>query len=128
MLRNQCEGSNPSKFIALSDSPTRILNIIKAWTFKDLDGDVIAVINSSKLIKMGVLFNRTTTLAGHLGLSLRRKANPNGLSYANENYWVAYRWIPAECIERYLTISALRTACEERGFGTYVGVRVLSDS
>jgi len=116
MLRNQCEGSDPSDLIAMSDSPARIFNIIKTWPFTDFGGEVIAVINSSKLIRMGVLFNRTTTLASHLGLS-PRKTDPKRLSYANENYWVAYRWIPAECIERYLTISDLRKICEERGIG-----------
>ncbi|OJD10299.1 hypothetical protein ACJ73_09846 [Blastomyces percursus] len=31
VLRNHCEGTQPSNLIALSDSPSRILNILRGW-------------------------------------------------------------------------------------------------
>lgn len=115
MLRNHCEGNQPSELIALSDSPWRIFNIIKLWDIKDETEKNVAVISVSKLLAMGVLFNRTTTLAESLGIALKRKNRPDGLQYANQNYWVAYRWIPAECIEFYTSISDLRTICKHHG-------------
>jgi len=99
VLENHCEGCNPSDLIALADSPSRILKIIATWDFDDRGGDRIAVINVPKL-----LFNRTSTLAKSLGMKLWTPVQPTGLQFANENYWVAYRWIPAECIERYISI------------------------
>lgn len=117
-LRNQCKGKQPSDLIALSDSPLRILKIIKGWGFKDREGNMIAVINVSKLLGMGVLFNRTTTLAKSLDMALRTAGRPTGLQYANYNYWIAYRWIPAECIEFYISESVLQTACNIHGIGT----------
>jgi hypothetical protein len=116
-LRNQCEGSQPSDLIALSDSPSRVLKIIRRWDYRDRAGDMIAVINVSKLLAMGVLFNRTTTLAKSLGMKLWAECKPTGLQFANPNYWVAYRWIPAECIELYISEPFLREACDSRGIG-----------
>ncbi|KAL6237466.1 hypothetical protein BDW75DRAFT_228657 [Aspergillus navahoensis] len=101
-LTNQCEGNQPSDLIALSDSPSRVLRIIRAWDYSDKEGDMIAVINVSKLLAMQVLFDRTTTLAEKLGMRLWDRQWRTGLQYANFNYWVAYRWIPAECIECYI--------------------------
>ncbi|KAI9933663.1 hypothetical protein MW887_008136 [Aspergillus wentii] len=114
-LRNQCKGGNPSDLIALSDSPSRIFNLIKGWSLSAKEGDKIAVISVSKLLAMGVLINRTTTLAESLNMPLRRGNQPDGLEYANLNYWVAHRWIPAECIESYISISLLQKACASRG-------------
>ncbi|ODM19087.1 hypothetical protein SI65_05704 [Aspergillus cristatus] len=116
-LRNHCEGCNPSDLIALSDSPSRILKFITNWDFRDRGGDRIAVINVQKLLAMGVLFNRTSTLAKSLGMELWTPIQPTGLQYANENYWIAYRWIPAECIERYISISSLEMACKNNTIG-----------
>lgn len=119
-LRNQCEGGNqPSDLIALSDSPSRILRLLKGWGFLDREGDMIAVISVSKLLAMGVLFNRTTALANSLGMDLRKGHRPPGLQYANSNYWVSYRWIPAECIECYISENFLQKACDSHGIGTW---------
>ncbi|PYI19099.1 hypothetical protein BO99DRAFT_146368 [Aspergillus violaceofuscus CBS 115571] len=114
-LTNQCEGNLPSDLIALSDSPSRVLNILKRWGHSDREGEMIAVINVSKLLAMQVLFNRTTTLAEKLGMNLWNRHRATGLQYANPNYWVAYRWIPAECIECYVSEIVLRKACDSRG-------------
>ncbi|GKZ61329.1 hypothetical protein AnigIFM49718_008039 [Aspergillus niger] len=116
-LTNQCEGNMPSDLIALSDSPSRVLNIIRAWDYSDRGGDMIAVVNVSKLLAMQVLFNRTTTLAEKLGMKLWSGHRPTGLQYANPNYWFAYRWIPAECIECYVSEIFLRKACQSHGIG-----------
>jgi len=122
-FRDHCENTvKPSSLIAMSDSPIRILNITRTWDFKHMEGDIIAVINTTKLLGTGVLFNRTTTLAKHFGVQLRTATNPGGLHYANPNYWVAYRWIPAECIERYVSISTLRGLCEKKGIGKHAGI------
>ncbi|KAE8390739.1 hypothetical protein BDV23DRAFT_172180 [Aspergillus alliaceus] len=48
---------------------------------------IIAVISVSKLLRMAYW--------------------PAGLQYANSNYWVVYRWIPAEYIELYISESFL---------------------
>ncbi|OJD23731.1 hypothetical protein ACJ73_04917 [Blastomyces percursus] len=115
VLRNHCERIQPSNLIALSDSPSRILKIIQALRYPDMDRDMIAVINTSRLLAMGVLFNRTTTFAEKFGMELWKVDLPTGLQYANYNYWVAYRWIPAECIECYISGSCLREACDRLG-------------
>ncbi|KAL4904041.1 hypothetical protein BDW74DRAFT_185746 [Aspergillus multicolor] len=116
-LRNQCEGDQPSDLIALSDSLSRISKVIAGWDFNDRAGKMIAVINVSNLLAMGVLFNRTTTLAESLGMALRTRRLPTGFQYANSNYWVAYRWVPAECIEFYISEPFLRKAYDIRGIG-----------
>lgn len=87
VLTNQCEGTNPSDLIALTDSPRRILNIIKRWKYEGRDGINVAVISVSKLVRMGVLFNRTSTLAEHLKLPVwRRRYCESGLRYPVNNH------------------------------------------
>ncbi|KAK2740399.1 hypothetical protein FQN57_006139 [Myotisia sp. PD_48] len=120
-LRNHCDpGSNkrPSDLIALSDSPSRIFNFVPP---KDKSNYRIAVINVRKLLSARVLFNRTRTVARSLNLKPCIKdgrVQPNeGIEYISPNYWVAYRWIPAECIECSTTIGLLKQACKERGIG-----------
>jgi hypothetical protein len=78
---------------------------------------MIAVIDVSKLLAMRVLFCRTTTLAAKLGMGTWTPSRMNGLNWANPNYWVAYRWIPAECIEFCISMKSLRRACEEQNIG-----------
>lgn len=117
VLKNHCEGGRPSDLIAMSDSPTRILRFIKYWDFGDLKGDMIAVINVSKLIAMRVLFGRTTTLTDKLGMNAWAPSRTKGLSWVNSNYWVAYRWVPAECIEFCMSVESLRSACKEHSIG-----------
>ncbi|OJD16003.1 hypothetical protein AJ78_03795 [Emergomyces pasteurianus Ep9510] len=117
MLRKHCEGREPSDLIALSDSLPRIFNIISCWDFKDMAGDCIAVMDVSKLIAAGVLINRTTTLAMDLGVQLRSSSNPEGLPFANPNYWVAYRWVPAECIAFCTSTSNMRDVCKQNNIG-----------
>ena len=116
-LVNQCEGDQPSDLIAMSDSPARILRLIKSWDFNDLKGEMIAVINVKKLLAMKVLFNRTTTLAQRLGMKTWSPSQPRGISWANPNYWVAYRWVPAECIQSYISVASLREACIRHKIG-----------
>ncbi|KAJ5100493.1 hypothetical protein N7456_006545 [Penicillium angulare] len=117
ILKNHCEGTKPSDLIAMSDSPARILKFVKAWDFKDMEGNMIAVINVSKLLAMRVLFNRTTTLCKKLGIEPWSRTSENGLSWVNRNYWVAYRWVPAECIEFCISIDALQEACNKKLIG-----------
>lgn len=117
ILKNHCEGSKPSDLIAMSDSPARILSFIKKTWKGDMEGDIIAVINVSKLLAMRVLFNRTTTLCDKLGIEAWSPVRQNGLSWVNRSYWVAYRWVPAECIEFYISIAALKKACNQQVIG-----------
>ncbi|KAJ5640316.1 uncharacterized protein N7484_008178 [Penicillium longicatenatum] len=117
ILKNHCQGDQPSDLIAMSDSPARVLGFVEHWGFKDLEGDMIAVIGVSKLLAMRVLFTRTTTLCDKLGLEAWSPSRDNGLSWVNRNYWVAYRWVPAECIEFCISVAFLRSACKEHGIG-----------
>lgn len=112
-LKNHCEGGRPSDLIALSDSPVRILRLTKHWDSRDPKGDMIAVINVSKLLTMGVLFGRTTTLTDKLGMNAWSPSLTKGLRWVNPNYWVAYRWVPAECIEFCMSVEFLRSVCKE---------------
>ena len=121
ILKNHCEGNRPSDLIAMSDSPARILRLIKHWDFDDLKGDMIAVINVSKLLAMRVLFNRATTLAKKMDIETWAPSRTRGLSWVNPNYWVAYRWVPAECIEFCISVASLRSACKEHDIGKLSG-------
>jgi hypothetical protein len=117
VLKNHCEENRPSDLIAMSDSPARILRLIKHWDFNYPKEDMIAVVNVSKLLAMRVLFNRTITLAKKLDIETWAPSRPRGLSWVNPNYWVAYRWVPAECIEFCMSVASLRSACKKQKIG-----------
>lgn len=103
-LVSHCEAQRTlSDFISMFDSPARLRNYITSWSNQSLNEGYIAVINPSKLRRMRVLFERTTTLAENLGIP-----RPE---YATENFWIAYRWIPAECIECFLTLKGFHEIC-----------------
>jgi hypothetical protein len=123
ILTNHLEGNQPSDLIAMSDSPARILRLIKSRGFNNRKVDVIAVINVKKLLAMKVLFNRTTTLAERLDVETWAPSRPRGVNYANSNYWVAYRWVPAECIQSYISVASLRNACIKHEIGELSGAR-----
>ncbi|KAH9889693.1 hypothetical protein F4778DRAFT_386864 [Xylariomycetidae sp. FL2044] len=110
-LRNHCKGKEPTNLIAMSDSPRRIFRMTTHPELKSRDEQVaVAVISTTFLIRMGVLFNRTTTLAK----KFPRERRPQ---FACDNYWVAYRWIPAQCIVRYISLEDLRGICDKKGMG-----------
>jgi hypothetical protein len=105
MLQTQCSGNGSSSLIGLFGNPLRLLNYTRKFALSDLESCCVAVIDASKLIQLGVLFNRTTTLADHLG---RENYGEDGLQYAHRDYWVAYRWVPAESILRYISLTQLQ--------------------
>ena len=103
-LKAHCDSQRTySDFISMLDSPQRLFKFIQAQNFADLGCSYIAVINTSKLLRMRVLFDRTTTLASHASM-----ARPE---FAHTNFWVAYRWIPAECIECFVTLKGFDKMC-----------------
>jgi hypothetical protein len=110
----------------MSDSPERILQFVKHPSFKDLEGDIIAFINVKKLRAMKVLFNRTTTLAERLGIEAWARSRQRGISYINRNYWVAYRWVPAECIELYISVQSLRNTFTKQKTQSTFSLGILS--
>lgn len=103
-LISHCEGQqNLSDFVSMFDSPHRLRKFITSWSAESIKKGYIAVINPSKLQMMRVLFERTTSLARQLGIP-----RPE---YATDNFWIAYRWIPAQCIECYLTLAGFHEIC-----------------
>lgn len=118
VLRNHCERIQLSKLIALSDSSSRMLRILRK---SDREEDMIVIINVSRLLVMGVLFNRTTTFAEKFDMKLWKEHLLSGLQFANYNYWVVYRWISAEYIECYISESCLREACDSLDIDEWSG-------
>ncbi|KAK4074646.1 hypothetical protein Purlil1_12902 [Purpureocillium lilacinum] len=103
-VTKHCEGVyGLSDYISMFDLPRRMLKYMDFWSKESVAKAYIAVISTTKLQKMGVLFNRTTTLA--------RKLNIPRPMYATSNFWISYRWIPAECIECYLTVEGFHAIC-----------------
>ncbi|PYH78428.1 hypothetical protein BO82DRAFT_156603 [Aspergillus uvarum CBS 121591] len=126
VLRVHCERSQPSDLIAMSDSPARILKIVAGWGYSDKQRGSIAVINMSKLLAFKVLFNRTTTLAKECRVGLWAENRDTGLQWANNNYWVAYRWIPVECIEFFISVATLERVCESHNIEQFDHAKRLS--
>lgn len=97
----------PSPFISMTDSPARLVNFrANRW-----DLTKVAVINATKMERIGIRHSRTTQLAGKFGFGSKSNAEPNGAKYLNSAHWLAQFWIPAECIERVMEWGDFMSVC-----------------
>lgn len=102
-------------FISISESPGRIYKLIMSDKQRTADSAIILVISRIKLKTMGVHFQRSTDLVHEFGMETYCSKRPNGVRYATESHWMAYRWIPAECIVAEISVECFEAFCAARG-------------
>jgi hypothetical protein len=107
----------PTVWISLSESPGRLINIIRPWlpsrrdpTSKsdgqpgvdfsrwEEDSSRVIIIDPVKLRAFGTFFARTTELAAKYNLKNRSRLHHDGVDYVTDTHWLAKGWIPKECI------------------------------
>lgn len=102
---------NPSPFISMTDSPARLVNFGRCrWDLTN-----VAVINATKMERLGIKHARTTQLADEFGFGSKSNARPDGAEYLYSAHWLAQFWIPAECIERVMRFEDFTKVCLGEG-------------
>jgi hypothetical protein len=112
-LRKGDRSSPP--FISATESPGRLLNIIK----NDKNGtrytSTVFVLSPSKLSQLGVELYRSTDLVNDFGLPVHSSKHPDGIHYATPTHWLIHRWAPRECFECELSVDDFRNLCADQG-------------
>lgn len=110
-LRNHCGGSKHTPFISMADDPAWLLHFVKSLSFPKTTR--IAFINVKKLELMGVLHGQARAWAMKAGADSYSSKNQDGIHYLGPTYWLAYSWIPSQCIDNVWSLDDFRQVCSE---------------
>ena len=126
-LKAHCEGEpKPTPWISMMNDPAWILkNFPNSKASRDADEGQIAFINVQKLERMGVLFGRSDLLAEEANIP-RYSLSRDGVKFTSVIHWLAYAWIPSQCIEQVWTFQEFADRCASRGIKEgmiYMGLR-----
>jgi hypothetical protein len=112
-LRNHCGGSACTRFISMADDPAWLLYFVKSLSFPEATR--IAFINVKKLELMGVLHGQARVWAMKAGAESYSAKNQDGVHYLGPTHWLAYGWIPSQCIDNVWSLDDFGQACSESG-------------
>ncbi len=129
-LQSHCQKRHrPSDWISLSGDVSWMLKYInKHWPTNDVSTNSmrIALVSTAEMERLNVLFDRSDFLVQSAGGKLYSRANPQGVQFAWPSHYLAYGWIPAQCIVKIFTLRQFRDICEDRDIqpGQYTVVSV----
>lgn len=113
-LRVHCEGIlEPSNWISMANDPKWLLNLLNQ---DDQDQDEqrrVAFVSTAKLNRLAVLYDRSDTLARRANIPTYSWTDETGVRFTWSGHWLAHAWIPAQCIERVVTLQRFRELCHE---------------
>lgn len=126
-LKNHCEGTRfATSWISMIDDPV--------WMLKDteekypLDSSKsrevrISAISVARLNRLNVLFNRSNELVQQAGGRKWRQADNSSshksiIKFAWESHYLAYGWIPFQCVLATWTVEEYRCLCLKAGIKT----------
>lgn len=105
-LGNHCGGSKPTPFISMADDAKWLLHFIKSLGFPKTTS--IAFINVKKLELMGIVHGQARDWANAAGVERYSTKNQDGVYYLGEKHWLAYGWVPTQCIDMVWSLSHFR--------------------
>ncbi len=112
-LRNHCGGSKRTPLISMADDPAWLLHFVRSLSFPETTR--IAFINVKKLELMGVLHGQARFWAMKVGAESYSAKNQYGVHYLGPTHWLAYGWIPSQCIDDVWSLNDFRQVCSESG-------------
>ena len=118
-MRNHCEGeSEPSYWISMTDNPQWLMerSPLCRGDIQRYDKRHVAFVNVEKLKRMGVIFQRSDLLALQANIAVYSTSNQQGVKYTSVDHWLAFSWIPPQCIERIVSLRSFRALYKAHGF------------
>lgn len=114
-LQNHCEnGRDPSVWISLSNDASWVLWYATTRRFWKAKGCRVAIISADKLDRCNVPWDRSDTLVERTGGNVYCRAYPYGVKFAWPKHFLAYGWIPAQCILATFTFEHFHQLCNDR--------------
>ena len=110
-LRKHCEEIKPTPFISMVDDAAALLRIVKSPSFPGTTR--IAFIDVTKLELMGVVHGLGRSWAMEAGAELYSAKNRHGIQYLGPAHWLAYDWIPVQCIDYFWSLHHFHQVCSE---------------
>lgn len=117
-LRTHTELTDASSWISLTNSVNWVLRHAKRWRARDSDSDCrVAVLSVAKMDRLGVLWDRSDRLVHAAGAERWQQYGPgeNGVKYAWPDHFMAYAWIPAQCVLMVSSFDEFEHRCRDRG-------------
>lgn len=101
-LRSHCkQDSRPSEWISMSDDVTWVFKqIAQKWPY---GGAFVSFVSRAKMERLNVLFDRSYSLVRYAGGETFNKKHPKGVNYAWSAHYLAYGWIPVQCVMKTIT-------------------------
>ena len=118
-MRNHCEGEpEPSHWISMTDNPQWLMerSLLCRGDIQRYDKRRVAFVNVEKLNRMGVIFQRSDLLALQANIAVYSTSNQQGVKYTSVDHWLAFSWIPPQCIERIVSLRSFRALYKAHGF------------
>lgn len=117
-LRAHCEGLlQPSNWISMTDDPKWLLRtpLFSQGNVDRDDRDRVAFIDTVRLNRLAILYERSDKLADRANIPRYSWTDETGVRFTWPGHWLAYAWIPAECIVSVVTLQRFRELCREHG-------------
>ena len=108
-IRNHCEkDQSPSSWISLCDDASWLLKFTSGYT-----NGTVAIISVPKMDRLNVLWDRSDLLVQQSGAKCYSGKHPGGVQYAWYGHYLAYGWIPVQCIIKTVTLQHFRVLCKD---------------
>lgn len=114
-LKSHCENSsNPSWWISISGAVPWMLDYVnKKWPPDDPSTNSmrIGLISTTKMKKLNVLFDPSDCLLRSVEGKQYCKENPDGVRFTWSSHYLAYGWIPVQCVVATYNLTQFRAVC-----------------
>ena len=112
-LRNHCGGRGLTPFISMADDAKWLLQFVRSQGFPETTW--IAFINVQKLELLGIVRGQARHWATEAGVEPYSTKNPDGVPYLGPTHWLAYGWVPTQCIDKVWSLNDFRQVCDDSG-------------
>jgi hypothetical protein len=114
-LRNHCGGSGATSFISMTNNVGSLFRYIRGH-WKDRDSDprssaMVALVSKEKLDYMEIICATSRSLVENVGVTCWSPTNQDGVCYASNEHFMAYGWIPLQCIEEVISLTRFERIC-----------------
>ena len=118
-IRDHCHGTaKPSCWVSLCDNVSWILKHSQKWKSSENDHEWrVAIISVPKKERLNVLWQQSSTLVTQLRSNNSNDGNGGLVRYAWARHYLAYGWIPAQCIVATFDFKHFEELCVERNIG-----------
>lgn len=108
-------GGGTTSFISLFNNVESLSRYTKGkWKYRDSDpqsSGMVAFVSKEKLDSMEIFCATSRSLVEDVGATCWSPTNRDGVSYASNEHFMVYGWIPLQCIEEVVSLARFERRC-----------------